>query len=68
MDHKPWDRDQQFFEGPGVSDRAVRFFWNQRPKFIWLLELGQERIRNLGTKTGSAMKSIPRYVPEHSLW
>ena len=32
-DHKPWDRDQQFFR-----DQAVPFWWDQGPKSITRLE------------------------------
>ena len=39
--------------GNFLRDRAIPFLWDQRPKFVTLLE---SRIRNLGTKRESAMK------------
>ena len=50
--HKPWDRDQQFFEESGI--RLYHFCGSGTT----LLE---SRIRNLGTKMESAMKKIPCY-------
>ena len=37
----------------GIRDQAVPFLCNQEPRFVTLLAT---RIRNLGTKMGSAMK------------
>ena len=37
----------------GIRDQAVPFLWEQRPKFVTLLE---SRITNLDVKMGSAMK------------
>ena len=49
-----------FLEIREYRDKAMPFLWDEGPKFVTLLE---SRIRNLGTKKGSAMQKYTSLRP-----